>query len=125
MASHTLAEALEHLRARPKHHRQNIAVATSAGITGLVVVAWFVAMSTSGAFSLKTSAVVADAGGTATEVQGAVQSTKSNFSSLMGAATAALGATSTNPSLTIVETRNTSTLDTKPQNATSQTVISF
>ncbi len=122
MATARLADHIENLRAKPEHVRRRIALGASGGITGIVVVVWAVALATSGSFAL-TSGTLAS-GEPAPNIKNAFSETGSSFSNLLGAAGAALGATSTPPSLNIVETNTSSTLDTGAAD-TNATVIPF
>ncbi len=119
-----IIDHIDTLRAKPEHVRHRIALAASLGITALVAVGWLIAVATSGTLALKSDDALASTPGQAgADVAQTVADTKSNFSQLLGAAGAAFGATSTAPSLTIVETRASSTLD-RPNPAT-QTAIPF
>ena len=125
----TLQHHIERLREQPHHVRHGIAYGVSGGITALVVVVWATVLMTSGALEIKP-AVVASSGSEAgnnpdTEVKKALADSKSAFSNLMGAAGAAVGATSTDAALTIITARASSTMDSKIDNSTSKTVIPF
>ena len=106
-------EFISTLRQKPAHVRHRIAVGTSVGITALVAVIWITAMASSGTFALKT--------GTPKEGNGQAPSTdafalsgtnvKSNFSELAGAVGAAMGATSSQPALTVIDGTTTSSFD--------------
>ena len=116
MATDRIIEHIDRLREKPEHVRHRIAVLTAAGVTGLVAVSWMGALAASGTLALKPVA----------EPEIAAEPAPS-FSRLVGAAGAALDATSNDPELEIVESRTSSTLDTqqKPANATTKTVIPF
>lgn len=111
---------IETLKQKPEHVRHQIALLTAFSVTGLVTMGWLAAMATSGTFALNTTP--------AEEVPVVAQETPdaSTFSNLMGAAGAAFGATSTDPDLTIVDSKTSSTLDANaPMNASDKTVIPF
>ena len=119
MATDRIIEHIERLREKPEHVRQRIALLTASGITGLVALTWMGAMATSGSLALKES--------TDEAAQPAlVREPSTSFSSLMGAAGAAFD-TTPDPDLSVVETRTSSTLDTRtqPANNTNKTVIPF
>jgi hypothetical protein len=115
---------INRLKERPSHVRERVAVGVAGGITGLVALAWMVAMTTSGAFILAPSRVAESALGTGSDVRAAVAENTSNVSQLIGAAGAAFGATTTDPALTIVNLRTTSTADESAARA-GDTVINF
>lgn len=116
-------EVVHTLRQKPEHVRENIALGVSGGITLVVALGWMVATVASGSFSLTPSATLASAGGN--DMKQAMTSSKDSFSQLLGAAGAAVGATSTAPAtITIVDTEVHSTLD-QPTVASDETVIHF
>jgi hypothetical protein len=115
-------EVVHTLRQKPQHVRENIAIGVSGGITLLVALGWFAATASNGTLSLAPSATFADA--RAPGVQEAVSSSKDNFSQLLGAAGAAMGASSSPATITVVDTRVHSTLD-EQQVAADATVIHF
>jgi hypothetical protein len=114
----SLEHHLDRLREKPDHVRHRIALFTAAGTTAVVALVWITALATSGTLALKNTSdpVVATK---------SLAQTKSAFSELMGAVGAAAGATSTDPDLTIVDTKTVTTFDTKIENNTSKTVIPF
>ena len=122
MATDRIIEHIDRLREKPEHVRHRIAVLTAAGITGLVAVTWMGALATSETFALKTTETAPE-----TEMSESISESTSAFSNLMGAAGAAFSGTSSVAALDIVETRTSSTLDTKvaPANNTNKTVIPF
>ena len=127
-----LTHHIQKLRAKPEHVRERIALGASAGITGLVALVWVVTLATTGTFSLKTqSAPGADflAVGDQPQVQEAAAQTQTSFSQLVGAAGAALGATTTAPDLHIIDDRTTSSLEARQAavaaNNSNATVIPF
>lgn len=116
------------LKQKPEHVRRRIAVGTSVGITALVAVFWLAAMSSSGAFALSNGPSGANGKQTPSADAFALSGTnsKSNFSQLVGAVGAATGATTSPPSLTIVDGTTTSSYDQPSANANpSGTVIPF
>ena len=119
----TLTDHLDRLREKPEHVRHRIAFLTSAGVTALVAILWVTALATSGTLALKqTAPEVVDGQPRVAET---FAETKSAFSELMGAVGAAAGATSSEPTLTTVESRTVTTFDTKIGNDTDKTVIPF
>ena len=115
-------EIVHRLRQKPLHVRENIAIGVSGGFTLVVALGWLVATTASGTFTLAPSTFAA---ADSPDVHAAVAASKSNFSDLLGAAGAALGATTSAPAtITVVETSSRSTLDREavPEN---QTVIHF
>jgi hypothetical protein len=123
---------IQKLRAKPEHIRERIALGTSAGLTGIVALVWIVTLATTGTFSLKSqNATGGDlfAMGDQSQTQNVAAQTQNGFSQLVGAAGAALGATSTAPDLHIVNDRTTSSLEAKQEaaaaNNSNATVIPF
>lgn len=127
MATERIIQHVERLREKPEHVRHAIAMGVAFVFTGLVAVTWMTAMATSGTLALKPSTETGEGAGTGDAATEAVAQSASAFSSLMGAAGAALGATSTEAALRVIETRTSSTLDkqAKPANDTYKTVIPF
>lgn len=125
----TVIDHIDRLREKPEHIRHRIALGVSGGVTALVVVVWAMVLVSSGTLSLKATEVAAMDQGTGDvsdeRMKQAFSETKSSFSSLMGAAGAAMGATSTEAALSIVSERTSTTMDAKVDNATDKTVISF
>jgi hypothetical protein len=123
----TVIDHIDRLRAQPEHVRQRIAFGVSGGITALVVVVWAMVLTTSGTLALKPADASPSGSGANpdAEVKQAFTETKSAFSSLMGAAGAAIGATSSEAALTIITANESTTMDTKIDNATDKTVIPF
>lgn len=105
-------EVVHTLRQKPRHVRENIALGIAGGVTFVVALGWLVAFSANGTLAFSSD--------NAPDVKEAVDSSKSNFSDLLGAAGAAFGASSTPAEVTIVETNVRSTLDepTVPEDAT-------
>ena len=102
----------------------------SAVITALVAIVWISVMASSGAFALGTgTSSTTTGGGTPSADAFALTGTnvKSNFSQLVGAVGAATGATSSQPSLTIIDGTTTSSFDQETQQPAnpSATVIPF
>jgi hypothetical protein len=123
-----LAHHIEKLRAKPHHVRERIALGTAAGITGVVAAIWVVTLAATGTFSLAPSGgTLASDDSNDVTAQDSVTNPQDGFSQLVGAAGAALGATTTPPSLRIVDDGTQSTLDNKQTstNNSSATVIPF
>ncbi len=114
-----LRDYIEHLKTKPEHVRRRIALGSSAGITALVFVGWLAALGASG-----TLAFDAPAENPTSDLAAAAASTKSNFSSLLGAASAYTASPSGTAPLTIVDGSASTTLDEKPA-ADDRTVIPF
>ncbi|MEK7602129.1 MAG: hypothetical protein AAB472_01430 [Patescibacteria group bacterium] len=119
METRRVHEVVHGLRQKPEHVRERIALLTAAGSTLVVALGWFGVMSTTGAFSLAPNLPASDIAQTKSSV-----TDETNFKALLGAAGAAMGATSTAPNIKVVDTKSYSTLDapTPPQD---QTVIHF
>ncbi len=113
----TLTQHVDTLRAKPHHVRERIAFLAAAGVCAVVAVAWLAALSMSGSLSLKTDDTVAPDANTPAL-------TTSNFSQLLGAAGAALGATSTDPAIKVIDSQTSSSIDSQQQ-AASATTLSF
>ena len=112
-----MQDFIERLRAKPEHVRKQIAMGTAAGLTGIVALGWLGGLVAGGTLAL------APAGDDATV---ATDSKQNGFEELLGAAGAAVGATSTPNELNVVETKTTSTLDNRMnQQADTRTVIPF
>lgn len=115
-------EVVHSLRQKPQHVRENIAIGVSGGITLLVALGWFAASAANGTFSLGSNAVLADSN--VPTMEQTVTLSKNNFTELLGAAGAALGATSTPAAIVVVDTQVHSTLDQQTVSA-DETVIHF
>jgi hypothetical protein len=115
-----IRDYIEHLKSKPEHVRRRIAFGTSAGITGVVAVAWLVALSTSGTLALTSPEVQNTA-----ELKTAVQETSSSFAELMGAASAYQSAAQGESELIIVDAQSSSTLDAPADPTEGKTVIPF
>lgn len=120
---------IEKLKQKPEHVRRRIAVGTSVGITGLVAVVWASAMTASGTFALSTgpSAPRQAPSTDAFALDGT--NVNSNMSQLVGAVSAATGATTSQASLTIVDGTTTSSIGQRTKQAngnnTSATALPF
>ena len=130
MDKNSVIDYVERLRTKPEHVRRRIALGTTAGVTGVVAVGWFLALVFSGSLSLApasaSTATLATAPGT-TQIAAAASQTQSGFQQLLGAVGLANSASST-PSLTIVDTTTaTPTADDTNQSGTggNQSVIPF
>lgn len=119
MATQRIMDHIDTLRAKPEHVRHQIAMAVAFGVTGVVAAGWIAAMATSGTLALKSEPIVTDLA--------SVEKPSTPISSLLGAAGAAFGATSTDASLNIVDSKTSSTLDTKAvsPSTSGKTVIPF
>jgi hypothetical protein len=126
MATERIIEHLDRLREKPEHVRHRYALLVAGGVTSLVALGWMTALATSGALALKDDPQPAAAASAPTFAD-EIREPASAFSELLGAAGAALGATSSEAALTIIQTRASSTLDSrsKPANDTDKTVIPF
>lgn len=125
MATQRIIDHIDTLRAKPEHVRHRIALGVAFGITGVVAAGWLAAVTTSGTLALKSEPAAAN--GATSDVAKAVNESTSAISSLMGAAGAAFGATSTEAALSIIDSKTSSTLDARASsaNATDKTVIPF
>ena len=115
---------IENLKQKPEHIRHRVAMGVSIGATALVAVIWFVAHAATGTFALSSP----NAAPVEQEAAAGLGEVKEGFSQLAGAFGSALGATTSEPALTIVDGNTTSTLDSAPaenQNQTDATAISF
>ena len=116
-----IMDHIERLREKPEHVRNRIALGVSIGATALVALVWATALATTQVFALKNEGPVAPE-----EVPAPTfAETKSAFSELVGAVGSAVGATSSDPTLQIVDTKTTTTFDTKVENDTDKTVVPF
>jgi hypothetical protein len=120
----TLSGHIQTLKEKPHHVRHGIAIGTAGAVSGVVAIAWVAAIMSSGALSLRPTQIAQNDGAS---LGSALEGEKTNFSELLGAAGAALGATSSPASLTIVDAGSSSSLERKPAiaNDTAQTVIHF
>lgn len=119
-----MKDFITRLKQKPEHVRQRIAVGASAGVTGLIAVVWAGTMAATGTFALGTP----EAKPAAPQPDSFALSgtnVESNFSQLMGAVGAATGATSSEPSLTIIDGETSSSFTTAPNANPSATVIPF
>ena len=103
------------LKKKPEHVRRRIALLSTSGVTGFVAIIWAVTLSSTGVFSLAPTAKTQTT---------TTASSQTSFSQLLGAVGAA-SATSSDPSLSIVDDGSSSTLDAKRQQTASATVIPF
>jgi len=123
---------IHQLKQKPDHVRRRVAIGTSAGFTALVAIIWVTALTSSGTFALSSSPAQQSAKQAPTTDAFALDGTNvhSNISQLVGAVDAATGATTSKPSLTIIDGKTTSSFDQPTQasanpNNTSATVIPF
>ena len=120
-----MKDTIIRLKEKPEHIRRRIAVATSAGVTALVAIVWVTTMASSGAFALGSGPASGDAAKTPDSFALSGTNVQSNFSQLMGAVSAVTGATSSQPSLTIVDGGSSSSFDDATATNPSATVIPF
>jgi len=125
-----MKEFVLRLKQKPEHVRRRIAVATSVGATALVALIWAGTMASGGAFALGTgTGNNAAAGGASSQGNEpfALSGTnvESNFSQLLGAVSAATGASSSDPTLTIIDGDSSSSFDDATTTNPSATVIPF
>ncbi|MGE5541370.1 MAG: hypothetical protein ACM3TU_03795 [Bacillota bacterium] len=113
-------EVVHTLRQKPQHVRENIALGVSGGVTLLVALGWLAA-TVSGGVLAPSSGTLAD---NHADVKQALSDGQNNFSTLLGAAGAAMGASSSPATITIVDTEVHSTLD-QPSVPADATVIHF
>lgn len=97
-----IRQTVHSLREKPEHVRQRIAVTASAGITGFVALIWAVSLASSGVLALDSSNNVVPA-------ELADQDLTESVSQFMGAVGALGGATTSVPTLTIVDGPSVST----------------
>lgn len=124
-----MQDYIHKLKQKPEHVRRRIAVGASAGITALVAVIWMTAMTGSGAFALGTGTNAPKQAPSTDAFALDGTNVKSNISQLTAAVDAATGASSSQPSLTIIDGTTTSSIGqpTKQSSAnnTSATVLPF
>jgi hypothetical protein len=120
-----MKDLIQRMKAKPEHVRKRIAFGTSVGVTALIGVLWVTTMATTGAFALNGKGSDADAS-QPKDASIALTGTnvKSNFSQLMGAVGAVTSGSSTQPALTIIDGKTTSSFDATTTNP-SATVIPF
>lgn len=119
----TLSEHLERVRMKPHHDRRRIAFAASFLITGTVALGWMGALASSNTLALSPSGDSAEVA----DMRQGLDSTKTNFSQLLGAVGAAVGATTSPASVVVVDGASYSTLDDRGENFnnTNKTIIAF
>jgi hypothetical protein len=90
-----MTDYIDKLRMKPAHIRRRIATGTAAGFTALVAVVWIGVTATSGAFTLAPAPAgiaAADAAGpSVSDVGPTLGAAKTNFTALLGAASASFG----------------------------------
>ena len=77
-----MRDFIERLKAKPEHVRRRIAIGTTAGITGVVALAWFFTLLFSGTFSLAIPSTIVTGNGTLAQVGGGANTTVGNTSNL-------------------------------------------
>lgn len=124
-----MQDYIEKLKLKPEHVRRRIAVGTSVGITALVAIVWVSALSASGTFALGTGTNAPKQAPSTDAFALDGTNVKSNVSQLVGAVSAATGATTSQASLTIVDGTTTSSIGQPTKQAdgnnTSATVLPF
>ena len=118
----SITHHIDRLKEKPSHVRERVALGVSGGVTTIVALGWLMAMSSSGTLSLATKSV-AEGVRPPAEVATSINESSSSFKSMLGAASAALGASSSPATITVVETHTSSTLDGSA--STNATVIPF
>ncbi|MDB5275029.1 MAG: hypothetical protein JWO58_3396 [Chitinophagaceae bacterium] len=128
-----MKDFVHNLKQKPEHVRKRIVLATTSAVTGLVAIAWIGTMAATGAFALSngpggtnaTDGTLADASNP--QATPAAQNVQSNFSQLVGAVGAAAGvATTSAPTIRVVDGTASSTLDRQAVPSTnSATVLPF
>ena len=118
MPIHHVKDYVEHLKSKPVHVRQRVAVATSGAITGLIALAWVVSLSASGSLALSPGPSVS------ANIASATRDSGEEFSNLLGAAGAFRSGLEGGSTITVVDTKASSTLD-RPGEKDERTVIPF
>lgn len=114
-----IIEHLDTLREKPEHVRHRIALLAAGGVTALVAVTWVTAMASSGVLALKQSE------GAEPIANEQLLPEMSDFSNLVGNVSSALEGSNADASLNVIESRESSTIEPGPQNATDKRVIAF
>lgn len=120
MPIHHVRDYVEHLKGQPVHVRKRFALGASGAITGVIALAWIVALSSSGSLTLAPSSSATS------NIAAATRDSGKDLSSLLGAA----GAFKDNGfngsgSITVVDTKASSTLDQPATASDERTVIPF
>lgn len=120
-----LSDHLNTLRQKPTHVRERIVLGVSVGVTAFVGIIWISSLASSQPFALNT--VAAPTEDPYAQASAASQAAlQSNFSQLVGAVGAAVGATTSAPTLTTVDGESTSSFDARKTYTTSSaTIIPF
>jgi hypothetical protein len=109
---------IEHLKSKPEHVRERVAVGCALVVTVVVALGWMAALTSSGVLALSTPNE-ADR-----QLASAAASTKKETSNLLGAAAAFQGSLQGEGNITVVESGATSTLD-RDTTSDERTVIPF
>lgn len=119
-----MRDFIENLRAKPEHVRRQVAMGASAGVTGVVAVAWAAALFASGGLTLAPASAETVSGA---DFDALAEDTRSAFSELLGAAGAAGGASASQQAgIRVVDGETSSTLERDEAPAADQrTVIPF
>lgn len=121
----SISEYIEELRKKPEPVRQRIAFGVATGVTGLIAVVWMTTLATSGTLAIKSTGTTLGGGPGSATIVDELAKPVSSMSNLMGAVGAAFGATSTEAALNIIETRTSSTIDTRATTSANKTIIPF
>lgn len=113
-----MVDFIERLRAKPEHVRKQIALGTSAGVTGIVALGWIGAFVATGPLTLAEPAT-----GSFANAAPALEEPRSSFSQLF-AAVGAAGQSSDEGELTIIDAHTSTTVDPEPV-TDNRTVIPF
>jgi hypothetical protein len=126
-----MRDFIERLRSKPEHVRQRVALGSAAGITGVVTMVWFLALTVSGNLSLavpsadaNSNATLAQTATPAPDLSGALAQTQTGFNQLLGAAGVAT-ATTAPAALTVEDVKPAKAPVTEQRNSEGQTVIPF
>ena len=118
MPIHRVRDYVEHLKTQPVQVRKRVAVATSGAVTGVVALAWLVALTSSGSLALSPDP------SSTRNLASATRESGEDLSSLLGAAGAFQNGLKGSGSITVVDTKASSTLD-QAEAKDERTVIPF
>jgi hypothetical protein len=119
-----MKDFIVNLKKKPEHVRKRIALGTSIGVTALVGVIWAGTLVATGTLALNNG--IAPSGDQKKTDTFGLSGTnvQSNFSQLLGAVGAATGATSSQPTITIVD-GGTSSSFAKTENTNNQSATNI
>lgn len=100
----TLVQHVEHVRGKPEHIRKQVAFAVAAAATAVVALVWFLSTVTAGVFAIQGSSFAESTSGNTN-----VAAVGPSDSSLLGAASAALGFPQAEPAHIVIVDASTST----------------